>query len=216
MNSQIKNPNKTPESYSPTTPKLLDMVAEARNSANRKAEKEPKLVGWEVVKFGPCRFIGKAIYARAGVSDFYHVFKSYGEWVFKTLDDMKEYATDEIYNVAFYQWNRYDAKEELLGYVAGRFMKADTPVPENMDYYDIPDILVGKAFVSGERANEGHACNFLRDEIKRQGLYQHSSSFPLSAEIFPAWDYKGDRIEGFGTYIVGFYEAFELINPSQE
>jgi len=171
---------------------------------------------FEAVKFGPYRFIGKAVYARSGKSDkiFYGLFNLCGEWVFSTLDGMEEYATEEVHNTAFYQWSRYDNKEQLLGYVIGRFMKPDTPVPENMDYYDIPEILVGKAFVAGEDKNEGHACNFGRSA--RQELYNPSSSFPLSAEIFPARDRKFNLINGFGTNVVGFYEAVELKTPPQE
>ena len=158
---------------------------------------------FEVVKFGPYRFIGKVAYARVGKSDA--VYKAltahYGDWIFETLDGMDEYATDEIHNAALYSWNRYEDKELLLGLCVGRFMKADTPVPEDMDYYDIPEILVGKGFITG--TNEGAACNFLRKEIEQQGLYKHSSAFSLSAEIYP--DVKGDDAP-----FVGFYESFEL------
>ena len=158
---------------------------------------------FEVVKFGPYRFIGKVAYARTGKSDaVYKVLTThYGDWIFKTLDDMEEYTTDEIHDVALYSWNRYEAKEQLLGLCVGRFMKAGTPVPEDMDYYDIPEILVGKGFITG--TDEGEACKFLRNEIEQQGLYKHSSAFSLSAEIYPVA--KGDD-----TPFVGFYESFEL------
>ena len=158
---------------------------------------------FEVVKFGPYRFIGKVAYARTGKSDaVYKVLTThYGDWIFETLDNMEEYATDEIHNAALYSWSRYEDKEQLLGLCVGRFMKADTLVPEDMDYYDIPEILVGKGFITG--TDEGEACRFLRKEIEQQGLYKHSSAFSLSAEIYPI-------ATGEDAPFVGFYESFEL------
>lgn len=164
---------------------------------------------FEIVKFGPYRFIGKVAYARTGKSDA--VYKAlathYGDWIFKTLDGMEEYATDEIHNAALYSWNRYDEKEQLLGLCVGRFMKAATPVPDDMDYYDIPEILVGKGFVEG--TDEGEACRFLRKEIEQQGLYKHSSVFSLSAEIYP-------NIKDGDVSFVGFYESFERKNHTKK
>jgi hypothetical protein len=61
------------------------------------------------------------------------------DWVFKAIDGLKEYATEDIHDAALVTWDKYDEKNRLMGYTVGRFMKVDTPVPDNMDYIDIPE-----------------------------------------------------------------------------
>ena len=157
---------------------------------------------FEITNCGPYRFIGKAMFVRAGKSDALcgALFETFGEWVFETLDGMKEYATGEIHNAAFLDWSRYDQKNQLMGYTIGRFMKADTPVPENMDYIDIPEGLIAKIFIE---PGEGEACKMLRDEIKRLDLHRPSKKLWWSAEVYIKLGADGGNYDGY-------YESYEL------
>ena len=101
----------------------------------------------EFEKFGPYRFIGKSVYARAGANYSGHIFGALwgnSEWIFKTLDSLKDYTTGEIHNVALLTGDKYDEQKKLMGYTVGRFMKPDTPVPDGMDFFDIPAMFVLK------------------------------------------------------------------------
>ena len=168
---------------------------------------KPVLEKFEVVKCGPFRFIGKTMYARAGKSGDLcgALFHGYGDWVFKTLDGMKEYATEDIHNAALVAWDKYDEKNKLMSYTIGRFMKADTPVPEDMDYFDLPEGFVVKGFISEEDHDKAYAL--VREEVKRQGKYV-AASWIWSAEIYPKPDEGGKK--KMGVYIAG-----ELIKPGQ-
>ncbi|MCL1952889.1 MAG: hypothetical protein FWF60_08695 [Oscillospiraceae bacterium] len=162
---------------------------------------------FEIVNCGPYRFIGKAMFVRAGKSDALcgALFEKYSDWVFETLDGMKEYASDAPHNAAFLDWSRYDQKNGLMGYTIGRFMKADTPVPEDMDYIDIPAGFIAKVFIEGDVEGDvtGDACKMLRDEIKRLDIYRPSRKLWWSAEIYPKPDENG-------VSHIGYYESYEL------
>jgi hypothetical protein len=94
----------------------------------------------EVVKLEACKFIGKSVYARSGKSSpIFSAAWSMSDWIFGTLDNIKEYAIDDTINAALMTWDRYDEKEQLLRYTVGRFMKADAPVPEDMDCITISE-----------------------------------------------------------------------------
>ena len=161
---------------------------------------------FEITNCGPYRFIGKAMFVRAGKSGELcgALFETCGGWVFEKLDGMKEYATSEIHNAAFLDWSKYDDKNQLMGYTIGRFMKADTPVPEDMDYIDIPEGLITKIFIEGDVEGDvtGDACKMLRDEIERQGIYRPSGKLWWSAEIYPKPDENG-------VSHIGYYESYE-------
>ena len=63
-------------------------------------------------------------------------------------------------------------KTELLGYTVGRFMKSDTPVPEDFDYIDIPEMYVAKGWV---REKGLDIEKMVMDEIERQDVYNRAS-----------------------------------------
>jgi len=124
---------------------------------------QQKLEKFEIVKCGKYRFIGKAVYVRNDWGNpESHTGSIVGsvwmakEWIFKTLDNMTEYITDMPYAGGLYIWDRYDEKNELQGYIIGKFMKAETPVPDGMDYFEIPEGYIAKGwggFVEGEVKN---------------------------------------------------------------
>jgi len=175
----------------------LTSVAVACNEDKPSVE----LLSWEIVQSESMRFVGKSFYGRAGQSDeFCHVAQNL-EWVFDTLDEMNEYATEENHDAALVSWERYDDTEQLMRYTAGRFMKSDTPVPPRMDFIEIPAGYMGKIFIRG--GCENTAIDMLRDMVKEQGLYD--VSYIIEGEIFPnrkADKGKSHNERKFGAYLM--------------
>ena len=141
-----------------------------------------KMQKFEIVKFGPYRFIGKSVYARAGMNCGKGNFCGYlwdnSNWIFEKLDELRDYATDEFLNASLLTWEKYCDKTRLLGYTVGRFMKADTPVPDlqhgedGLDYFDIPETFVAKGWFDKETGNEE---SLVKNAIKEQGEYKARS-----------------------------------------
>ena len=156
---------------------------------------------FEIVKCGPYRFVGKSVYARAGQSDDFCITAMKSDWVFEALDNLSEYATDDIYDAALVTWDKYDDKNQLMCYTAGRFMKADTPVPENMDYIDIPEGYVAKCFARGGDAMS-NSLQMLKGKVEQQG-YQ-AATWEWSAEIFPN---RHDVLNNVPNHVMGAYSA---------
>lgn len=150
-----------------------------------------ELKEFKIEQFGSYRFIGKSIYARAGMqcgkSNFAGFLWDNSEWIFEKLDDLKEYATNEIHNAAFLTWEKYDEKTMLLGYTVGRFMKADTPVPDGMDYFDITDTFVAKGWFAKE---DGDCERLVKNAIEQQEEYVVQSwRFMVEVEAKDAFGY---------------------------
>lgn len=76
-------------------------------------------------------------------------------------------------------WEKYDDKTKLLGYTVGRFMKADTPVPDGMDYFDIADGHVAKGYFDSYVGNEE---GLMREAIEKHGEYS-SAHWRFMVEI---------------------------------
>lgn len=153
---------------------------------------------YEIVKCGPYRFIGKVVYVR---NDWSNSNSATGEilqgvwkakdWIFGTLDKMTEYITDMPYGGGLYIWDKYEEKNQLTGYIIGKFMKADTPVPAGMDYFDIPEGYIAKGwggYVEGE----------IKDVIKNSGEYINTS-WIWSGEVFNDYECLGNGVNVDGT-----------------
>ena len=153
----------------------------------------------KVMYDGPYRFIGKAIYARAGQSDGICIYAMNQHWVFKELDNLKEYATEDIHNAALVTWDKYDDKNKLMGYTAGRFFHSNTPVPENLDYYDIPEGYIARCF------DDIDPQKTLKEELNQQGEY-NAATWIWHAEIY-ADQIPTPNIKD--PVIIGFYSACE-------
>jgi len=106
-----------------------------------------------IEKCEPYRFIGKSVYFRNDWGSPYSIagdicknlWKA-KDWIFNILDTMTEYHTDMPYAGGVYMWDRYDEKNQQQGYIIGKFLKAETPVPEEMDYFDIPEGYIAKGW----------------------------------------------------------------------
>ena len=171
---------------------------------------------FEIKKCGPYRFIGKSVYTRAfdkkGSPAIHSSFRKQCDWVFETLDTMKEFASDEVHNAALQHWERFSQPHEtmthwpgqmlfwgneLLGYTIGRFMKADTPVPEDMDYIDISEMYVAKGWNKVEPCDDiGMPDEGTMFEVIGQTDKFSSASWMFAADIFPFVDKNGNLIRG--------------------
>lgn len=218
MSEPVNKPRRTPESFNPKKPEIVNLMFEAENNIIKQNETADHLPKFEIVKCGPYRFIGKSAYTRAfGKSGI--VFG--GMWekskgIFEELDKLKKYASDEIHDAALLHWELYNDEvrqlnmlsfgpTKLLGYTIGRFMKANTPIPADMDYIDIPEMYVAKGWAQGE--NEDNAERTVREGIKQQCLYK-DASWVYMAEVYP-------KPENDGVTVFGYYIACQLADPPQ-
>jgi len=150
------------------------------------------LLSLETVKCGPYRFIGKSVLARGhnqrGTAELFRNNWCSSAWVFEELDKLINYASDEPHNAALMTWEHYNEDTgQLKTYTVGRFMKPDTPVPPEMDYFDIPEMVVAKGWAkspTGEYFGDALGEDLFWDEIKRQGKYK-AAIWKLAAEVYP-------------------------------
>lgn len=160
-----------------------------------------KMNSFSVQPFGPYRFIGKSVYARAGKSSdiFGGMWKN--QWVFEQLDKLSQYATEERHNAALLTWEWYNSDgvkhfdifcgpSRLLGYTVGRFMKPDTPVPDGMDYFDIPTTFIAKGWFDKEEGDEEDMVkNAVAEQEKTMGITAASWRFMAEVEADNAFGY---------------------------
>jgi hypothetical protein len=143
----------------------------------------------EFEKFGPYRFIGKSVYARSGAGNSGYIFGGLWcnfDWVGKELDKLNEFTTNETDLIALLTWDLYEEQKQLLGYTVGKFMKAGSPVPNGLDYFDIPEMVVAKALVKGEFNDMiANLCPLTSEGIKKQDKYvENWEGFHFSAEVY--------------------------------
>lgn len=169
---------------------------------------------FEIVKCEPFRFIGVSTYLRnKGSHGMHNNIWSYlwskSDEVFNTLDKMNEYKTDEIHDCVLYHWEKYCDKTELYGYTIGRLMKADTPVPPDMDYIDISCDYIAKVFkkrkhdyderIKGEDMLiklEGLIDVELKRHWEKENVKGGLGGLFLTAEVYPKSDENGDTYVG--------------------
>jgi hypothetical protein len=216
MSEPAKKPGSAPESFSPKKPEIVNMMEEASENMCEKAESNPFYDSFEIKKCGPYRFIGKSVYVRAfdkkGSPEVHSSFRKLCDWVFETLDTMKEYESDEPHNAAIQHWERFSQSHEtmthwpgqmlfggneLLGYTVGRFMKADAPVPEDMDYIDIAEMPIAKGWKKAEPCDDiGMPDEGTMFEAIGSTEDFKSASWMFAADIFPFADKNGELIRG--------------------
>jgi len=155
---------------------------------------------FEIVKHEPYRFIGKSVYFRndwgndgAQTDALSQSAWAAKKWIFNTLDAMEEYHVDMPYGCGLYMWDRYDDRSQLQGYIIGKFMKADTPVPAGMDYFDIDEGYIAKGW-------GGYVENEVRAELKKSNY--KNASYLYSVEAFPDFESLGK-----GKYACGYFIA---------
>ena len=161
-----------------------------------------KLESFEIVKSPPYRFVGKSVYLgnKGRSHELFGCIWEKFDWVFDELDKMKEYASDEVHNAVIFTWEKYDDKNELFGYYIGRFMKAETPVSHDLDYFDINEEYLAKARTKGKLGDKFgnmliYGEGYLKDEIEKTGLYR-DRGWVFMAEIYPKPDENGESYVG--------------------
>jgi len=206
------NLNQNSEGYSPSEkPHIVKaVIKKSKEMVNMKENNQATLENFEITKLNACRFVGKSVYARGGSGQIFGGLWGNSSEIFDTINNLKEYATDEIHNVGLMSWDKYDDEKKLMGYTVGRFMKADIPVPTDLDYFNLPDMLVAKGWVKGEFMDMiGNAERLTFDALNQQKKY------------IPAWDqpafmaevYTKDTIPTPGiNSVLGFYVIFQEKN----
>ena len=202
------NPNKNaagpaPEGYQPQTPAIINVAAELSEENNTQENEPMSKFKFEIVKHKGYRFIGCAVYCNhTWGHDSHPIVEILGsvwnatDWVMKTLDAMTEYHTDMPYGAALYTMDKYDPNKpshNLQGYIIGKFMKVDTPVPDGMDWYDIPEGYVAKGY-------GGYVEDEVHDAIRKTDGY-NSAQWMWHGEVFDNLDsmYFGppERVAGY-------------------
>jgi len=184
---------------SPDIASLLDtsdMIDEQITSVaveNKEDNSPHTLERFEIVKNPAYRFIGKSVYVRNDWGNPHaHTGSMVGavwvakEWIYKTLDAMTEHiATDMPYGGGIYMWDKYENRSQLIGYIIGKFMKADTPVPDGMDYFDIDEGYIAKGW--GGIGVEGQIKDILRSSDE-----YNDASWSWGADVFADYDARGN------------------------
>ncbi|MCL2775679.1 MAG: AraC family transcriptional regulator [Oscillospiraceae bacterium] len=130
---------------------------------------------FEYLTLGKLQFIGIDAWPNEGWDE---LWARRGEFM-PALDAlMSEYGTDITDDCAFLHHNGHGVDTENH-YLAGRFFKAGTPVPEGYDYYDVPTERAAYAVYTTNKydGDIGLAYYFTRDQILSEGV---TIPYPLS------------------------------------
>jgi len=174
----------------------------------------PKLDSFEIVKFGPFRFVGKSVYASpfGGEHGAYGALWQNSDWIFKKLDEMDEHATEEKRHFGLITWEKYDDRTKLMGYTVGRFMKPSTPVPDGMDYFDVETTSVAKGFIKSKNADDIHLAHTDSLNLNKEAINQNNfnqTSWKWYAEAYPAGNPKKHMPDENGDFLFGTYISCE-------
>lgn len=130
----------------------------------------------------------------------------YAKPVFDALDRLDAYATAETDAAALLTSDKYDEEKKLLGYTVGRFMQADTPVPEGLDFFDIPAMYVAKGLVSGKFDDMiANAGKLIMAAISRQ--MEYVATWAVAAEIYKKETVPESGVSSIYGYYIGCKKA---------
>jgi len=201
---------------------VTSLIIEPKSDAKKVDKNKTNLQNYEVIKVEARRFIGKAVYARAIFdyetynTDELPVGTLFGNlWqqsnrISEKLDAISEYSTHDALNIGLHTWEKFD-HNNLQGYWVGRFMKADTPVPEGLDYIDFPEMYMAKGVAKGDvNLAEGRTTGaffieinqnelLVREEMERQGKHNFNGSF--TAEVYNQTPNAAGHIFGWETWV---------------
>ncbi|MCL2406822.1 MAG: hypothetical protein FWC95_02720 [Defluviitaleaceae bacterium] len=156
------------------------------------------MLSFELIEHEAYRFIGKSVYFRAGTpcgdAWFHDFLYENSGWLWDKLHEMHEFASDQPKKAALLTWDKYCEKTELLGFTYGKFMKAGTPVPAGMDYFDIPAGYMGVGVF--DNWDEGDHEHMVTSSILNTGEFKATS-----------WKYMGEFLTDVNEY--GFFVACE-------
>lgn len=155
-------------------------------SSTENNEKKAELIRetFEYLKLGKVRFIGIDAW-RTG-EEWVDLWERSGQFM-PALDALAtEYGTYITESCSMMHHNGHEVDTENH-FLAGRFFKAETPVPEGYDYYDVPTEYAGYAVYKGDNFDGDfwQAYVLTRDHILEQGVlipYPHAY---WHAEVYP-------------------------------
>lgn len=169
----------------------------------------------EFVDFGPYRMIGKEI--RTKHEKFNPIFQSkystipslwkqsFSDGTFDTLVKMSEYCPPETPNG--YEGYMRDFREEdgTFTYVAGFFMKANTPVPQGYACYEVPACTVAKSWIEGEEYDiYPNAYPLTVEAMKQNGYVVDREKFFL-CEVYTDERFGIPKNNGQSILILDYY-----------
>ncbi|MCL2517560.1 MAG: AraC family transcriptional regulator, partial [Oscillospiraceae bacterium] len=130
---------------------------------------------FEYCTLGKLRFIGIDAWPNEGWDE---LWARRDEFMLALDGLMEKYAADITYDCAFMHHNGHEVDSENH-YLAGRFYKADTPVPDGYDYYDVPTEQAAYAIYNINKydGDIGLAYYFTRDQILSENIpipYPHA------------------------------------------
>ena len=131
---------------------------------------------FEYLNLGNLRFIGiDAMRTNEGWDELWSRSSEFMPFLDKL---MPKHAADITDNCAFMHHNGNEVDSENH-YLAGRFFKEGTPVPEGFDYYDVPTKQAAYAIYTINKCDGdiGMAYYFTRDQILSEGIkipYPHA------------------------------------------
>ena len=162
----------------------------------------------EFEQFGPYRFIGKSVYARIGSESSGEIFGNLWNMkkcIFEKIDRLADFATAEVNDVALLTGDKYDDEKQLLGYTIGRFMKPDNPVPDKLDFFDIPDMYVAKGWISGKFDDIiMNADRLISEALEQQN--KHIERYSFCAEVYTKDTFPENNSIPVLEYYIGYKE----------
>jgi len=156
---------------------------------------------FEFAKLDACRFVGKRVYAPPGSGVIFGKLWGESGEVFETIKALDNFSTDETNDIALLTFDTYE-QDKLMGYTVGRFMKADCPVPDGLDFIDISSTVVAKGWVRGEFNDMiNTAESLISESIKKEPKYTITWAF--AAEVYSCETNPNDGVES----VMGYYIA---------
>lgn len=142
--------NASTESYSPKKPDILNM-AETAKIENMIKNHIVEMDNIRYMRLPALRFIGMDVMAKGENrgAQYGAMWEKSGEFI-PVLDSLTEYASEIKEPCALMHHDDKEYNKSDMHYIVGRFMKAETPVPEGFSFYDLPESCAALAIYTGE------------------------------------------------------------------
>lgn len=169
----------------------------------------------EFVDFGPYKIVGKEI--RTKIENFNPIFKSkyqtipslwkqcFSDGTFDTLMKMGEYCPSETPDGYEGYMRDFCNEDGTFTYLAGFFMKANTPVPDGFASYEVPACTIARAWIEGEENDiYPNAHQLTLEAINKNGYAVDWQNY-FSCEIYTDSRFGIPKNNGEKILILDFY-----------
>lgn len=169
----------------------------------------------EFSPFGPYKIIGKEI--RTKIENFNPIFPSkyetipslwkqcFSDGTFDVLINMTEYCPSETPHGYEGYMRDFCEKDGTFTYLAGFFMKANTPVPDGFSFYEVPACTIAKAWIEGEEGDIYPNAHSLTVEAINQSGYAVDWENYFSCEVYTDTRFNFPKNNGEKNLILDFY-----------